>query len=315
MQANATERGDSQLAIEAAILAELRSTPLAAADLKARVKRKVPGLKDKQFKPYLDALAAEERIHGRPKVGKNGKPTKTIEAYAYGAAPPPPPPPPPPRERAPKEILAILEAGPLSAAELKKRVNQRVPGLAVKDYNLVLLKLADEHQIYGRRKLSESGKPSKTIESFALGGPPAEEFVAPVLAQWKVQRDAARLAGVGGEALVAALLEGLKREGVEVGPSESAEPTSDDREKILRGVQQLVAREGQGALIPIRKLRSALQLPKQRFDAAVLDLYANDTIILHHHDYVGSLSDAERDELVVDRHNNYYIGVALRGAQ
>jgi len=311
MQTNATEHGDSQSAIEAAILAELRSAPLDAGDLKARVKRKVPDLKDKQFKPYLDALAATERIHGRHKIGKNGRPTKTIEAYAYGAAPPPPP---PPRERAPNEILALLNAGPLPASELKSQVSKRVPGLAVKDYNSILLELAEAHQIHGRRGLTEGGKPTKAIEIFALGGPAADEFVAPVLAKWRELRLAARSAGVGDQALVVALLEGLKREGVNIQRPEPAVPAVDDREKVLRGVQELVSREGKGALIPIRKLRSTLQLSKQRFDTAVLELYANDTIILHHHDYVGSLSDAERDELVVDRHNNYYIGVALRGA-
>jgi hypothetical protein len=79
-------------------------------------------------------------------------------------------------------------------------------------------------------------------------------------------------------------------------------------------VRRFVEREGSGSLIPIRKLRGSLELPKNRFDAAVLQLYADDAVILHHHDFVGSLSDAERNELVLDKHGNHYIGVALRGA-
>lgn len=78
-------------------------------------------------------------------------------------------------------------------------------------------------------------------------------------------------------------------------------------------MRRLVEREGSGSLIPIRKLRGSLELPKSRFDAAVLQLYADNTVILHHHDYVGNLSDAERNELVLDKHGNHYIGVALRG--
>jgi hypothetical protein len=54
-------------------------------------------------------------------------------------------------------------------------------------------------------------------------------------------------------------------------------------------------------------------LTKARFDAALLELYGTDAIILHHHDYVGNLSTTERDELVADRYGNYYVGVALRG--
>lgn len=312
MQTNATEHSDSRSAVEATILAELRSAPLGVADLKTRVLNKVPGLKDKQYKPYLDALVGSERIHGRHRLGKNGKPTKTIETYVFGA---PPPPPPAPRELAPKQILALLSAGSLSAAKLKEQVIEKIPGLAVKDYNSILLQLADARQIYGRRKLGKDGKPSKTIDTFILGGPPVDEFVAPVLAKWKELRSVALSAGVSEKALVDALLEGLERAGVNIVHSGHAESATDDRDKILHGVQELVAREGHGALIPIRKLRGALRLPKERFDTAVLDLYMKDTLILHHHDYVGSLSDAERDELVLDRHGNYYIGVALRGAQ
>jgi len=312
---NAMEHNHSGSSAEAVILDELKSAPLAAAQLKERVLKKLNGLKATQFKAYLDALVAAQRVHGVHELGAKGKPKKTIATYVFGAPPPPPPPKPAPRELAPNEILKLLGAGTLSANLLKERVKANLPGLALKDYTSVLAALTSAHEIYGRRKLNKDGKPSKTVESYSLGGPPPDEFIAPVLAKWKEARGEAAAVGVSEQALVAALLAGLSREGVNIRRADSVEPSGDDRTNVLRGVQALVAREGHGALIPIRKLRAALQLPKSRLDEAVLQLYADDALILHHHDYVGNLSEAERDELVLDRHGNYYVGVALRGEQ
>jgi len=384
------------MSVELAILDALKFSPLAAADLKEHVLKRVTGLKDKPYKGSLGALIAAKRIHGLPKVGKNGKPTRTIEAYGLGAPPPSPPPAPPPRERAPKEILELLKVQALSPGDLKERLKKSVPGLAVKDLNAVLAELVESkqiyphpkrgpkgptktiekygleappppspsprerapkeilellkpralslvdlkerlkesipnlatkdltailaeltktNQIYGRRKKDKNGKATTTIESYAIGGAPVDEFILPVLATWKEMRREAAAAGVRDQALVAALLDGLARDGVSVGHASPPVTQLDDSAIVLRGVRELVAREGHGALIPIRKLRGALNLPKERFDAALLGLYSSDTLILHHHDYVGNLSDAERNELVLDRHGNYYIGVALRGDQ
>lgn len=81
----------------------------------------------------------------------------------------------------------------------------------------------------------------------------------------------------------------------------------------MGGIHELLKREGKGALISIRKLRAALTLDKERFDGAVLGLYYRDNLVLHHHDNVGNMSEAERNELILDKHGNYYVGVALAG--
>ena len=208
-----------------------------------------------------------------------------------------------------------MARGPLSPAELKARLDKKVPGVTATDLKSVLDELTTARRIYVRFKRGKDRKPTKTIEAYGIGGPPVEEFVAPVIEKWKEMRTAAKSAGVRDQDLLAALLEELTRAGVSVGPTPSPISPANDGADVLRGVRELVAREGHGALIPIRKLRGALQIPKDRFDAAVLALYANDTLILHHHDYVGNLSDAEKSELVLDPHGNYYVGVALRGEQ
>lgn len=306
---DATEATPAGSNAESAILDVLRAEPLAATELKRRIKAKL-GLKENEYKAVLDGLLSQLKIHGRPKLGKNGRPTKTPSTYALGA---PPPPPPPPLELAPDAVLRSLRDGPLLAAELQKRVKQVLPGLAGKDLSAVLADLVAAGKVYERRKRGKNGKPTKTVESYVLGGPPAADFIAPVLASWKEVHAEASAAGVKDEALITALLEALSAAGFSVPASGTAAAPVDDRADVLRGVQVLEAREGQGALIPMRKLREALRLNKARFDAAVLGLYAEDAVILHHHDYVGSLTEAERNELVLDRHGNYYVGVALRG--
>jgi hypothetical protein len=294
---------------ESAILAALGAGQMAASELKKRVQAKVR-LDNEQYTAQLNALLAQRKIHQRRNLGKDGRPTKTLGSYAVGA---PPPPPPPPGEIAPKLILTMLEAGPLPLADLKQSLKKALPQLRAPALTGVLAELVAAGQVHGRRKRGKSGKPNKTITSYALGGPPAADFIAPVLSVWAEVHAEAVAAGVKGEALVAALLDALRALGSGVPTPGAAAYPVDDRADVLQSVRALEAREGRGALIPIRKLRAALHLNKERLDAALLGLYADDAVILHHHDYVGSLTESERSELVLDRHGNHYVGVALRG--
>ena len=70
-----------------------------------------------------------------------------------------------------------------------------------------------------------------------------------------------------------------------------------------------------GVLVAARVLRAAAKIPKAEFDTLTLQLSRQGKIALHEHDFVGSLSCEERDELVTDGHGNYYVGMALRPGQ
>jgi len=308
-----SDQSQSTASPESAILAELSaSAPVAAADLKKRVFSKVTGLKPKRYNAVLDALIASRKIHGRSKIGGKGKPMKSIASYALGA---PPPPPPPPRELAPQAILEALKTGGLAPTALQAKVKTSVPELTAKDLKDVLAELVAARTIYARRKRDKNGKPTTTIERYVLGGPEPDEFLSPVLTAWKAQCSEALAAGITEDQMLAALVTLLPSK--QVAPVEAGRAHGpdviEDGDAVLRGLRELVARDGAGALIPVRRLRAELRLAKEQFDAAVLQLYARDAIILHHHDYVGSLSTAERDALVIDKHGNHYVGVALRG--
>ena len=289
---------------EESILAELQNARvILEPTLKNRVRDRVSGFSDKAYKVVLEGLVAARKIHGRPKLSKAGRPTKAMESYVFGAPP------------SPKQVVPqVLEGGALSPAELKAKVVAGVPGLSVKDYGAALSALLAAHQIHARFKLGKTGKPTKTVERYALGAPPPPApgpFLVPVLGAWSKACEAAKKAGVSDSALIAALVKEL---GLNASSGEHSPVTlAEAREQVLAGVRELVRREGSGALIPIRQLRAALSLPKADFDRAVFELRDADGVILHHHEYVGSLSEAERGELVVDRYGNYYMGVALRG--
>lgn len=292
---------------ESTVLALLASSSATSTELQKLIKSKVR-LTPEQLGALLDGLVEQRKIHGRRRKGKSGL-TRTIE-FTVGA---PPPPPPPPREVAPKQILSSLQEGPLSPGELRTRVKQALPELAVDDFTAILDDLVRAGRVYRRHKLGKNAKPTKGIEAYRLGGPQAADFIPPVLRSWTEANSSALAAGVSSDALVGALLEALRSAGFGTPADGASGNLVDDRAEVLRNVQLLEAREGRGALIPIRKLRATLRLDKARFDAAVLGLYADDSIILHHHDYVGNLTEAERSELVLDRHGNHYVGVALRG--
>lgn len=62
-------------------------------------------------------------------------------------------------------------------------------------------------------------------------------------------------------------------------------------------------------LVSLTDVRRRASLPQAVFDAAVLELAAEDAIILHQHDHPAGLSPAERAQLVADERGNHFIGL------
>jgi hypothetical protein len=225
-------------------------------------------------------------------------------------------------------ILVALRDGSLAPKELKGRVQKSFKKLSVAAWNAALEELVSRRRIYRRHKLGKTGKPLKAVESFSVDPPPPPPPSPEQLARDEIvrvlQREApsaallktrvrAAVRGLTAKAydevlkdLIVSLLSSVKS------PT-AATASLSDRETVLRSLRELVEREGRGSLIVMRKLRAAVSLAKDRFDAVLLALYAENEVILHHHDHVASLSAAERESLVVDNYGNHYVGVALRG--
>lgn len=61
-------------------------------------------------------------------------------------------------------------------------------------------------------------------------------------------------------------------------------------------------------VISCRDTRRHLKWDKKTFDDFIMKLAYEDKITLHHHDHPQGLKPEDRDQLVLDKHGNYYIG-------
>lgn len=83
-------------------------------------------------------------------------------------------------------------------------------------------------------------------------------------------------------------------------------------ECLLLAALEEADRRRPGDLHLVRLVRVRAELPKARFDDAALRLSERREIVLHHHDYPGSLSPDKLAELIHDRRAGvYYVGIAL----
>jgi len=88
-----------------------------------------------------------------------------------------------------------------------------------------------------------------------------------------------------------------------------AQPPDPDIVQIMRWLDSGADR---GALITFRKLRKPAGLSKQQFDELLLRLSRQRKLVLHRHDFPHSLDAAERDQLVHDGDDSYFVGATLR---
>ena len=301
---------DPEAAARRVLIEELERGPASAIELGARLKVEVPGYPPK---PLLARLVVEQRIHPRYKMSKAGRPTKTVEGFALG---PPPPPPPPPRILANEQIVRALEGEALTTAVLKERVTARIAGLKPAEFNEALAELIAQGRVHPHRAL-KNGLPAGKVTAYALSpqAPPAPAaFLSRAIDELRAAIAAAGAFHLSPISVVAELVRAssLDPSAVWAELVKKSAPTPEaDEQRLLSKLRDLVAAERAGALIPIRRLRSALQFDPARFDALVLGLARSGSVILHHHDLPGHLSPSERAELVVDSYGTHYVGIAL----
>ena len=93
-------------------------------------------------------------------------------------------------------------------------------------------------------------------------------------------------------------------------------PTGEVAEKlILEGMMQLDSAAINGAMVSLTRLRDRLRAHfpgKVDFDRVILKFAEQERISIHRHVHVSILSQAERDDLVTDGRDNYFIGISLR---
>ncbi|WP_437190875.1 hypothetical protein [Planctomicrobium sp. SH527] len=155
------------------------------------------------------------------------------------------------------------------------------------------------------------GKIKKPL--LATQPPRPEPYLQPVAQQLQTAIAALRAAQVPEDQLRRALVQIVEGTGISFGTQSTPRPTSHassvDLEALIRHIEPGAA---QGALVGIRDLRRAAGISKPEFDSMLLELSRQGQVSLHRHDYPASLTAEERNDLVVDPHGTYYVGVALR---
>ena len=208
-------------------------------------------------------------------------------------------------------LLALLRERPRSKAEITTWAKRDAPWLTEPDD--LLQQLLDVGRIFGHPQLRE-GLPTKAIAKYALEPSPPplpERFLSATIRELEKAARQAEPYGISMRSLFDELRRRFERQIATVTPPLQPTATAADVQRTLAALRDLQAQDPGAALIPIRKLREQLELDKSRFDGAVLALSQKGRVILHHHDFASSLSEAEREKLVMDAQGTYYVGIAL----
>jgi hypothetical protein len=160
---------------------------------------------------------------------------------------------------------------------------------------------------------------SKIIKFGTL--PPAPEpYLKEVSSQLATVVSRLTSVGVKLEALTEAVLEMVVQCGLPVLPSKPSSANRPDNDStgsldLLMLMKQIEPGAVRGALVSARELRRVANLDKVEFDRTVLGLAQSGRIMLHRHDHPSGLSQAERDELVTDGADGYFVGMAIRQSE
>ena len=227
-------------------------------------------------------------------------------------------------------IMELLNSQPMTRSELKTKWKSRLKDFSEKKRLQTLKQLIDQGQIKewpllkGRRSKRLSTQPPE----------PAEYLVPVFQALSKELQDHFHRLIASGLSRQAALDTAkqiflslplfLQSEAptTTISPPPNPAPTmeklldeSDGLESaILEWMLVVEPAASQGALVSLPELRASLEFKhagKSRFDHAVLRLAELGRLLLHRHDFPGSLREDQRAALVTDGEGRFYIGAML----
>lgn len=204
-------------------------------------------------------------------------------------------------------ILESLDEKPLTQTELKDKFKSRLIGWPPAKRAELVGQLIKEKRVYK--------VPALTGKSKLLSIRPRLTLADGV--RLAIHLAVTKLAAQGftSEEVMAAAREVLQPAPATTAGSAPTPASANLEQLILDRMTRLKPAAASGALVSLSELRKtfAAELPsKQSFDQAILRLAETGRFALHHHDFPSSLSQEERDALVLDERGNYYIGIALR---
>jgi hypothetical protein len=205
-------------------------------------------------------------------------------------------------------VPALLASQALPERELKDSAEREAPGLSqlLPEWlkSAVARRVVFEHVSTDKAK----GKKPKTYST----QPDLRSLLAKSLTAIAKELEATDAANIPRESVLEFLASELG-----VKQARAAAPKSPEvralREPFLAALRRLAAKDGAGALLSVRQLRSESGIDKSAFDTTALALSREGAIVLHHHDHAASLPESERNLLIRDASGTHYVGIALRG--
>jgi hypothetical protein len=237
----------------------------------------------------LKGLVAEGRLH-------IWQPGKTAQYCLFD-----------PQSVAQETILKALSDGPLAEKELVQGIKKRLAGYNAKNLKQHVPPLLQSRQLFDHPKYG------RTKARYSLKPPEPDLYLERAKSEIEAVHRLLAPSGVSLETIFRALGEHI---GLVTKPSAREREKPEDRmpmieaeRLILEGITRLQPLGQSRALVSIRELRRLLTLTKNNFDRAVFSLAVRGRVALHHHDFPGSLSPAEREEMVRDDRGTYYVGI------
>lgn len=283
------DRDAGAIARQAALLLlQTADEPLTAKDVAAKLSTPLK-FSEKELARILEECTTAGLIHAIPPKAAKGKPRFwSQDILEFG-------------RRRTLETLKLK--GPLPPAKLQTALKEIDNG----QFDRVLRSLEERGAVFRH-------PPRKTGPDLIGNRPPApEDYLKDVQTQLTKVVKTLRGANVPFDALRRAVVQLVEAAGIPFGGAPtSPAPAKSAAVDLISLMQRLEPGAERGTLVGARDLRRAAGMPKSQFDELVLQLARDGRLSLHRHDYPASLSAAERDELVADAHDQFYVGIALR---
>ncbi len=217
-------------------------------------------------------------------------------------------------------ILEVLSNQNLTCTELQNALAGRLFGCSLKSV-IELRKNLLKRLLKQKRIFMHPPAGRQRLERFGIQPPSVEPYFGKIRAEFEAVCEKLTGAGVPRDQIFETankiLSIRLPRLSIDTSSkTESAQVAAeiyhDVHEAILAKITEIEPAAQRQVLIPISKLRKALDLTKIIFDQAILQLAERGKIFLHRHVYPTQMNDAERRIMVTDGQGNYYIGIVLR---
>lgn len=208
-------------------------------------------------------------------------------------------------------IVEILTERALTRNELKATLKKHLFGCS--DNKLDDLVRKKLKQLKGEEKIYEHPPVGRLRSArFGVGPPDPAPYLKKAIKEYASACRILQKAGLSSEQVFLAMRQILapSQELPDAGNTLPSHP--EIFENILKKIMEVQPAAKQEALVLIPELRAAMNLPKEIFDQAILELAVQDTLILHRHVHTARMNDKERGEMVTDGQGNYYVGVVLR---